>query len=242
MPPNAESTNHRLGFVSWPGSWPGDTKWSRIGRRLKEKRRKFKGKNNAICIIPMRYYCRLVLLFLIAFTHLYKRVCPSVRPAFLLNEPIMGKNGRKWRRKQSKYSKHVKMSSELSQEVPKCPKTSQNVPKCPLQTHRYPNGLVTLHYNIRDVSPNFHKVETASPTKEESVTNFLSDLYFFLMNVSLSELFGRFAFLKRVEYSSPGWDLDRMSMPLSNPGMTSWSCNQMQIIKMWLQRGLSCHN
>ena len=38
--------------------------------------------------------------FLDASTHLYKRVCPSVRNAFFLNEPIMDENGRKWLEKQ----------------------------------------------------------------------------------------------------------------------------------------------
>ena len=34
--------------------------------------------------------------FLDASTHLYKRVCPSVRPErVFFNEPIMGENGRK---------------------------------------------------------------------------------------------------------------------------------------------------
>ena len=61
-------------------------------------------------------------------------VGPSVRNAFFFNEPIMGENGRKGLEKQSKCSKCVKKSSELS----------QNVPKCPTQTHRCMNGLVII--------------------------------------------------------------------------------------------------
>ena len=46
----------------------------------------------------------------------------------------MGENGRKWLGKQSKCSKLVKKSSELSQNVPKCPKLSQN-PKMSQNVH-----------------------------------------------------------------------------------------------------------
>ena len=73
--------------------------------------------------------------FLDASTHLYKRVCPSVRPSVrpervFFNEPITGENGRKWLGKQCKCSQLVRMSSELSLNVPKCLKMSQNVKKC----------------------------------------------------------------------------------------------------------------
>ena len=85
--------------------------------------------------------------FLDASTHLYKRVCPSVRwsvrplirpsvgpsvgpERVFFNEPITGLNGRKWLGKLCNCSQLVKMSSELSLNVPKCLKMSQNVKKC----------------------------------------------------------------------------------------------------------------
>ena len=54
------------------------------------------------------------ILQLITLTHLYKRVCPSVRPSIrnpFFNEPIMVNNGRKWLKKLSKCFQLVKKSS-----------------------------------------------------------------------------------------------------------------------------------
>ena len=52
----------------------------------------------------------------------------SVRPeCVFFNEPIMGENGRKGLGKQSKCSKLVIKSSELSKNFPNCPKISQYV-------------------------------------------------------------------------------------------------------------------
>ena len=81
--------------------------------------------------------------FLDAFTHLYKRVCPSIRPSVRWSvRRSVGPSvtrfflmSRLWKKivgKQSKRSKLVKKSSELSQ-------ISQNVH---FRKHRCPNGLV----------------------------------------------------------------------------------------------------
>ena len=67
----------------------------------------------------------LSLYLYIGYQSISLTECPSVRPSpVFFNEPIMGENGRKWLGKQSKYSKFVKTSSELSQNVPKCLKMS----------------------------------------------------------------------------------------------------------------------
>ena len=77
-------------------------------------------------------YMKCFTQFLDASSHLYKSqsirlwVRLSVGPSGtrFFNEPIMGENSRKSLGKQSKCSKLIIKSSELSQNVPKCPKMS----------------------------------------------------------------------------------------------------------------------
>ena len=66
--------------------------------------------------------------FLDAFTHLYKRVCPSVRGSVtrFFNEPIMGENGRKWQGTQS-HAPKFQTRPKVFRIVPKCLKMSQKV-------------------------------------------------------------------------------------------------------------------
>ena len=98
-----------------------------------------------------------IQFFLDAFTHLYKRVCPSVRlwvrgfigpwvrDAFFSMSRFWEKMvGIDWENSliASNFSQSLPNFLKMSQNVPECPKISKNVQKCPLQTRRCPNGLV----------------------------------------------------------------------------------------------------
>ena len=62
--------------------------------------------------------------------------------------------------KQSKCSKLVKKSSELSKNVLKWLKITQDVPKCPLQTHYCPNGLAFLSKTHEKSNANYSRIHT----------------------------------------------------------------------------------
>ena len=81
----------------------------------------------------------LQFIFLIACTHLYNRVCPSVRPDFV---PTHGKwakpTGKQFKihRNGQNHSNYLPLSKFQTRQnvlriVPKCPQMSPNVPKCP---------------------------------------------------------------------------------------------------------------
>ena len=77
--------------------------------------------------LPASSFSAQTRYFLDESSHIYMRVCPSVRPKRVFsNEPIMGENGRKRLGKKFKRSKLVKKSSEFFQNLLICPKMSQN--------------------------------------------------------------------------------------------------------------------